>query len=463
MGYFGFSLSWVGNALLIEDNPYFWAWPLAICGLPALLSLFTAISCYVYKLLYRDTNNFISYVAFVTFLFISEYSRGHLLTGFPWNLYGYTWIDLLPIAQIASLSSIYLLTIITIFWASAPAFLLTSNHTIMTKSFIALCLLSSFVASYAYGFNRIQNNPVQYNDEYEIIIIQPNIPQSEKWKPENRATNFITQIELSKYTSSETSVKRKAHYIIWPETAISQDIIDTPWTREYIRNMLQAYPAPAYLITGVLLYDRKEEAYYNSVITFNNKAEIINRYDKSHLVPFGEYMPFENIFDIAPIVGFTGFKQGAGQKTLEMPEGLKFSPLICYEIIFPKRAIAPSLPRPDMIINLTNDGWYGDSAGPYQHLVQSRFRAIETGIPVLRSANTGISAIIAPSGESLVDETILQKVSITRNLPHAIDYTFKNLYTERIIIFLLIVFLILPNMYIKFIKYSLLHRNIIKR
>ena len=463
LGYFGFSLAWVGNALLIEDNPYVWAWPLAVSGLPALLSLFTAIGCYVYKALYKDANNVTSYVAFVTCLFISEYARGHLLTGFPWNLYGYTWIDILPIAQVASLSSIYLLTLVTIFWASAPAFLLTSQHNKVMKAFITIILISSAALSYMYGAKRIHDNPVQYNDDYEIIIIQPNIAQSEKWKPENRGKNFVDQIELSKYQASETESDALTHYIIWPETALSQDIMDTQWAMAYIRNMLRGYSGEAYLITGALRYDREQEAYFNSVITFNSNAEIIHTYDKSHLVPFGEYMPFENIVDIAPIVGFSGFKQGGGKVTLTTPEGIKFSPLICYEIIFPNKVIENTAPRPDMIVNLTNDGWYGDSPGPYQHLVQSQFRAIETGIPILRSANTGISVIISPLGEILTIKTILQKGKVSGNLPYAIIGFFSGFYTENVIILLLISFLAFINICTKLANYSVLHRNVTKR
>lgn len=454
LGYFGFSLIWVGNALLIEDNPYVWAWPLAVSGLPALLSLFTATGCYVYKKLYKNTNNFLSYFAFSTCLFISEYARGHLLTGFPWNLYGYTWIDILPIAQIASLSNIYLLTLLTIFWTGAPGFLLTSRQSILTKTLITALLLGSVGASFIYGLNRIHNNPTRFNNQVQIIIVQPNIAQSEKWKPENRGKNFVNQIDLSQYSPPKNSQDappstKQTYYIIWPETAISQDIIDTAWTKKYISNMLLTYPGEAYLITGALRYeqnqDQESNTYFNSIITFNNKAEVINTYDKSHLVPFGEYMPFENIFNIAPIVGFTGFKQGAGQKIIKIPEGLKFIPLICYEIIFPNTRLKALPSSPDVIINLTNDGWYGDSPGPYQHLVQTQFRAIETGLPILRSANTGISAIITPLGEVLSFEKISQKSAIKQKLPHRITSDIQENYSEKGIILFLILFLILNN------------------
>ncbi len=393
LGYFGFSLSWIGNALLIEDNPYWWAWPLAVSGLPIILSLFTALGCYIYKLICGDKNNLISYAIFIISITAAEYARGHLFTGFPWNLYGYTWVDILPIAQIASLWDIYLLTALTILWASSPAFLITSKYNKYAKTLIAIIITLSFAAAYGFGMQRIKDYSGSYINDYEAVIVQPNIKQSEKWKPENKTSNFMKQIELSKFNSSKNSSDKKAYYIIWSETAISQDLLNSKWVIKTISNMLKDYPANAYLITGALRHDGK--SYFNSIITINNLGEIINIYDKSHLVPFGEYMPLSTIFDIAPIVGFTGFKKGKGRTAIEMPEGISFSPLICYEIIFPNNVV---INNPDFIINVTNDAWYEGSAGPHQHLAQARFRAIESGIPILRSANTGISAAIDPTG-----------------------------------------------------------------
>ncbi len=397
LGYFGFSLSWIGNALLVDGNPYWWAYPIAVSGLPMILSLFTAVFCYIYKVICKSTNGLASYIIFVILLTLSEYARGHLFTGFPWNLYGYTWIEVMPIAQIAALWDIYLLTTLTIFWASAPAFILTSKYTNKIKVVFSILISASFIFSYIFGVMRIENHPPEPSPDYEVIIIQPNIKQSEKWNIDKRSDNFIKQIELSKYNPSKNSAQKKAYYIIWSETAISQDLLNSKWVVDTISNMLKDYPNNAYLIAGALRYDREIKSYFNSIITFNNKGEIIHIYDKSHLVPFGEYMPFENIFDIAPIVGFTGFEKGAGRVTFEMPEDIKFSPLICYEVIFPRKVINTSN-KPDFIVNVTNDAWYEGSAGPHQHLVQARFRAIETGIPLFRSANTGISAIITPLG-----------------------------------------------------------------
>lgn len=467
LGYFGLSLYWVGNALLIKDNPYYWAWPLAVSGLPVLLSLFTLTGCYIYKLLFKNMNNVMSYIAFVTCLFLSEYARGHLLTGFPWNLYGYTWIDVLPIAQIASLSTIYLLTLTTMFWACAPGFLLISEYKKNSKIVISIILSASIIISYMYGINRIHNNPTQFYDKYNVVIVQPNIEQSEKWKPENRAKNFRKQINLSYYKNETTKAELSpqadiVHYIVWPETSVSQDVINTPWVRNTIRNMLNSYPGKSYLITGALLHDQINKHYYNSIIIFNNNAEIITTYNKHHLVPFGEYMPFDDVLKISPIVGFSGFKSGSGQETLKTPEGLKFLPYICYEIIFPDNKDNSTSP-PDVLLNATNDGWYGDSSGPYQHLTQAKFRAIETGAPLLRSANTGISAIVSPLGNNLIPEVLLNENVYTYKLPRRISDHIGNENVEIAIIWLLITFCTILTLYINLIKNSVLHRKLIKK
>ena len=417
--YFLFSLSWMGNALLVEGNPYWWAWPLAVCGLPVILALFTAVGCYVHKYFSSGQNAVFSYAAFVFLLALCDYARGHLFTGFPWNLYGYTWIDVLPIAQIAALHDIYLLNFLTILWAAAPGFLLIAHYQNKIKAVLAVILSASFIFGYGFGIYRIHKAPVKYHADYEAVIVQPNIKQHEKWNSDKRIENFQTHIDLSRYNPDKNAHDMTAYYIIWPETALAPDLLKTSWAISQIRDVLNSYPAKAYLITGALRYDPNTDTYFNSILTFDQSAKIIHTYNKSHLVPFGEYMPFENIFDIAPLVGFTGFEKGMGPEMLSMPEGITFSPLVCYEIIFPGKAYDNNLSSPDMIINVTNDAWYGDSAGPYQHLVQSKFRAIETGLPVLRSANTGISVLITPLGYGVADEKLSQQLSIIHKVPIA--------------------------------------------
>ena len=431
LGYFGFGLSWIGNALLVEGNPYWWAWPLAVSGLPIILSCFTALACLFTKLFFKEQNNLGTFLGFCALLSFSEIARSTLFTGFPWNMYAYTWDNVPPVVQLVAISDIYALNFLTVLWATSFGFLVTSSHGKYFKCASALILITSFCAVYLWGASKLYE--AHSNTDNQIIIVQPNIKQSEKWKPEYLTRNFETLLNLSKYNPDKETGYVATSTIVWPETAINQGLINAPWAIDKIRETLSEYPYDVTLVTGALRFNPQTKSYFNSIVVFNKNAEIVESYDKSHLVPFGEYMPLENIIDIAPIVGFTGFKKGQGPKNIQLINGLSFSPLICYEIIFPEKSIEPNKPRPDFIINVTNDAWYGNSAGPYQHLVQTKFRAVETGLPVIRSANTGISAIINPRGKVEISAGLFNQKHITYLLPTPVTRETKKPNTYIII------------------------------
>ncbi len=440
LGYFGFSLSWIGNALLVEDNPYWWAWPLAVSGLPIILALFPAIAVITYKRVslhyIKRENTLLTYILFCVLLSLADYARGNLFTGFPWNLYAYTWINISPITQLVALADIYLLNSATIFWAVTPAFILSSNATKMRKFIYVALIIVTFGASYIYGHNKIKSYSATTSSESsttQIIVVQPNIKQSEKWKLEKRAQNFIDLVDTSHYRNIKDLGTEKT-IIIWPETAISQDILNTKWTMDRMLDMLSSYPRDVILMSGALRYTgvRKARQYFNSIVTFNKKGNIVDTYDKQHLVPFGEYIPLDSYINISPVVGFAGFMRGSESnlRTIHMQpkdameeqgDVIKYVGLICYEVIFPKYARLTTSKKPELIVNVTNDAWYGDSAGPYQHLVQARFRAIESGLPLIRSANTGVSAIIDPVGNIVASIDLMKKDILTEKLPQAID------------------------------------------
>lgn len=402
--YFCFSLSWVGNALLVEDNPYWWAWPFAVTGLPFILSLFSLIFFALYKKVTKNASNSIKFITFALTLFLIDLARSTLFTGFPWNLYGYTWIRT-PFAQIVSLGNIHLLNGLTILWALTPAYVICKNKSTRSRLLIATSSLTLLTAGFSYGYLQNQTPAQALPIDFSYTIVQPNIKQSEKWKPENRVKNFKTLLDLSRTETNDTppqTQNKKAHYIVWPETSISQDLLSTPWVIDEISKTLKEYPINAYLITGALRHDGTH--YYNSTITINRDGKIIETYNKSHLVPFGEYMPFDKIIPIAPIVGFTGFKKGNYKIEKVQKHELEYAPYICYEIIFPQL-----ISQNKLIINVTNDAWYGDSAGPRQHLVQTQFRAIENATPIIRAANTGISAIIDSKGNIIKKIALNQK------------------------------------------------------
>ncbi len=398
IGYFGFGLSWIGNALLVEDNPYWWAWPIAVSGLPIILSLFPAVACAIHKAIWKDKSNILVYLSFCIFLSLSEFARGHLFTGFPWNLYGYTWISVMPVAQVASLWNIYLLTALTVIWATFPGYLLKGSENKSVKTFLSLLMVFSFSSAYMFGLNRINAAQNDVPQDVSFVIVQPNIEQSQKWKKNKISENFMSMIEQSKFQETTAGGVGGSYLIVWPETAISQGLINAPWAITEIRNMLNSYPSESYLVTGALRIDEDKETFHNSMVVFDSEADIIGTYDKSHLVPFGEYMPLSNIVDIAPIVGFTNFEKGDSQNLMTLPNDIKMGALICYEVIFPRYVTSENNEKPDFYVNVTNDAWYGESAGPYQHLVQTQFRAIESGRPIIRSANTGVSAYINSTG-----------------------------------------------------------------
>ncbi len=411
-GYFLISLSWIGNALLIEGNTYAWAWPLSVIGLPILLSFFPALAIMI---AHRFTNlqTIKGYAGFVIMLAISEWLRGHLFTGFPWNLYGYTWADILPVIQIISFSDVYFLTLLTIFWASLSGFLLVSTTKKSQKVLIGVIGVFTFTSCFAFGYARLANNPTQYHDDISIRLVQPNILQHEKWDRQKIVSNFYRMLDLSMADNTDDITT----YIIWPETAISPWFANDKSSMGALKQTLQSYSGKAYLLSGVLRQKTGSKSYYNSIVLFNQDGVAIQTYDKSHLVPFGEYIPFQRFMPFGPISKFTGLKPGTGRQSQVSPDGLIYSPLVCYEILFPGQVINKGATPPDVIINVTNDAWYGISAGPHQHFTQAVFRAIEEKTPVIRSANTGFSGVIDSFGRVIYKSNLYTIASKALSLP----------------------------------------------
>ncbi|MDH5723191.1 MAG: apolipoprotein N-acyltransferase [Alphaproteobacteria bacterium] len=415
LGYFGFGLSWIANALLVEGNEYAWLWPIAVAGLPLGLSFFTAFACYLSKKM-LNLRHVSGYIGFILFMFSSEILRGYIFTGFPWNLFGYIWAENLEIIQIVHLWNIYLLTGLTLFWCSAPGFVIISENKTRYKIIIICLAFISFSGNYIYGLQRLAQNPTQYSENVKFILIQPNIKQSEKWKSDKILDHFSNQLA----TISKSLLQEKdGHdiYVVLPETAFPPFVMEHPKAKESIANSLSVYQGNVFLIAGVLRYKKEENSYFNSIVMFGKNAEIIDIYDKHHLVPFGEYIPFDNIFSIAPIVGFSGFKAGLGPKTVKTRSDFSYIPAICYEAIFPRSFSGKNNAGQLAMVNVTNDAWYGESAGPYQHSAQVKFRAIEQNTPLIRVANTGITALYDPFGRALKVTDMHEDVVISHLLP----------------------------------------------
>lgn len=421
-GYFLSGLWWIGNALLVEGNEYQWAWPLAVIGLPLLLALFPALCLTAFHLFarYRTIPGF---CGFMFALALSEWLRGHLFTGFPWNLYGYGWSHIDAIIQTASVGGIYFLTLLTIFWGGAAGFLLIWQRPLLWRLSLFLFVTATIGLSFLYGHNRLGQYEPSFHNGLELRIVQANIPQHEKWDSAFFRQNFEKYLSLSSPPALPPEKDRNnkeppgSTIVIWPETAISFYHLENEVVHTALQEMLESYETPAYLLTGIL--HRHGADYTNSLTLYDKNLAPVTSYDKSHLVPFGEYIPFQDYIPLKTVTSFTGFKPGNGPVSQNAPAMPLYSPLVCYEIIFPGTVVNRSN-RPGWIINVTNDGWYGNSPGPYQHLVKAKFRAIEEGIPVIRAAGTGISAVINPAGQIIHKIGYGKDGVLTARLPQAL-------------------------------------------
>jgi len=379
----------------VPGNSFLWVWPFAVLGLPVGLAIFTGLAAYT-AARFADLKTGRGFAALGLALMVSEFLRGHILTGFPWDLFAYGWAGILPIVQSVSLIGVYGLTFLTIFWCTLPGFLLVSQASRRAAIIAAAMVIISLGGLYGWGWHRLSSNPTQSHDDIIVRVVQPNIPQEEKW--DNSRT--VPNLQKLVWNSSADTIPDKTYAVIWPETAITDYIATDPNASDFIRS--EVFPAGrrGYLISGVQRHEQTPEGkpeYFNSLVAYDNALHPQTIYNKSHLVPFGEYIPFQKFIPLTPIVKFSGFTPGEGVKTQLIPGFPGFSPLICYEVLFPGR-VAEKTIRPEWIINVTNDSWYGNSPGPYQHLAKAVYRAVEEGLPLMRSANTGVSAIIDSYG-----------------------------------------------------------------
>lgn len=408
-GYFGAGLTWIANALLVPGNDYAWVYPLAIAGLPALLAFFTAFAAWLARYKQPDAATIGGWLWFCAAIGIGEFLRGHVFTGYPWNMYGYAWAGFLPVAQVAALGGSYLLTLVTILWAAVPGYALLAPRAAALR--VAVLAFVSFGLVVAAGAVRLDLNQTILREDIVVRAVQPNIAQEDKWNPRKAPENFGKHLLLSQPAKDEEG--NKTTILIWPETAVPFYMMNDTSAQAMLRSVLADYDMPVYLVTGLLRREAEAgappeaEKYFNSLIVLNREAEPLAVYDKARLVPFGEYIPFQKYVPFGPFVQFSGFEAGAGPATLGIQSLPPFTPLICYEVIFPGQITdRGGKQRPEWLVNVTNDAWYGDSAGPRQHFAMAIFRAIEEGVPAVRSANTGISGVIDGTGR------VLQKIPL---------------------------------------------------
>lgn len=426
---FGFFLSglyWIGFALTVDAENFAHFIPMAVVALPAGLAAFVALATLLAKLGWR-TGSPARVLLLALCWSLGEWLRGHLFTGFPWNLIGYAWAtDAAPglwVMQSAAFTGVYGLSLISVALAALPAILTQGGPRGWRISLLLLTGFAMLSGMAAYGALRLSHTPPEDVAGVRLRIVQPNIEQAAKWLPEHRAAIFGTLIDLS----SAPAAKPPSH-VIWPEAATPFFLMQS---EAALAQMARLVPAAGAVITGAPRMRDAADApgdsgVYNSVLVVDGDGGVPARYDKAHLVPFGEYLPFPELLAAIGLKKLTvdlgSFMAGPGPRTLIAPGLPPFSPLICYEVIFPD-GVVDAANRPAWLLNVTNDAWYGDTSGPYQHLAQARMRAVEQGLPLIRAANTGISAVFDAYGRSRAQLALNQQGIIDAALPGALPPT----------------------------------------
>jgi apolipoprotein N-acyltransferase len=428
-GYFLAGLWWLGAAFLVEAERFAVLMPLAIVGLPMVLACFHAVGFALARLVWSRGVGRIFALAWG--LGSSEWLRGHVLTGFPWNSYGMAFGEHLWLAQGASLVGLYGLTLITILLCALPATLITDKGLRFKPTLIALVALIGLIIL---GAMRIPSTPTATVANVKLRIMQPNLPQDAKFRHENRDAIMKRYLELSDRATSPTSTGvADITHLIWPESAFPFILAKEPAALAQIGTLL---PPHVTLITGAAtsrepLPGERMPRYRNSIQVVAHDGTIIGSSDKSHLVPFGEYLPFADTLrslGLRQLIALTGgFEAGERQGTLNVSGLPLISPLICYEAIFPHEVVAnntlDSKLRSGVLLNVTNDAWFGNTPGPYQHFSQARLRAIEEGLPLIRAANSGISAVVDPYGRTKASLMLNVEGVLDSNLPLSIEST----------------------------------------
>ncbi len=424
-GHFAVGSYWIVEAFFVPPADYGPLGPPIVIGLAALLGFFPAMAAGAAKWVAlrwpsmggRYCRLLLLAIAWT----IAEWLRGHVFTGYAWNPLAHVWAFATPLLQGAALFGVYGLGLLTFMILAAPVAGWRAS------------ILALVVAGGAGFAGQAAMAPVDTAGEGPLVrIVQPNTPQAEKWRPEMRAAHMAKLVEMSRRHGFDGLAA-----VIWPETA--PPFVVQPGSAA-LEVMAKAVPPGGYLLTGAARQTRnREDGVWNSLLVIDGAGEIVATYDKVHLVPLGEYIPFHK--QLAPVSGAIGrgsFEVGESRVTLDLPRLPSFSPIICYEVIFPAAVTGPGA-RPRWLLNVTNDAWFGLSSGPYQHLASARLRAVEEGLPMFRAANTGVSAVIDAYGRVLAALDMQREGVIDHRIPAAREPTPYGRWGDGALVVLLLV------------------------
>lgn len=398
-GLFFVSLHWIIEPMLVAPERTAWMIPFAWPGLAAVLAVFPALVCWLLSFARFGERVVLRVLAFAALWTLVELVRGYVFTGFPWNLVGYSWSAVLPVMQAAAVIGVLGLGLVTIVMGATPAILGAGGATTRKRwlvAFAAALLLPALL--WAGGTARLASGEAGFVPDVRLRLVQANIAQRDKWNPDLRTAHLARHVAMSRQDALDGAAPPTL--LIWPETAVPFLLANDTLVRIQAS---RAVPVGGMLLTGSVrsAFGARGRQLFNSLLAIDGRADIRQVYDKTHLVPFGEYIPFRGILPVEKIVPGQGdFTPGEDFSLFRIDGVPPASPLICYEAIFPGR-VTPSGERPGWLLNITNDAWFGDFAGPRQHFAIAAARAVEEGLPLVRAANTGISAVVDPYGRVL--------------------------------------------------------------
>ena len=424
-GYFVTGLYWISASLFVEPDKFLWLLPFSASLIPAGLAIFHALAVVGAGRGWRTGPARI--VALAVALTVAEWLRGHVLTGLPWNTLGYALTAPPLLMQSASLMGTYALTFFTVLVFALPVICRDRGVSARTRLSCAIAPAAALGLLALHGAYRMSLPEPPPVAGVRLRLVQPNISQDMKWRHENRESIFRGYLELSQRNpNGDKDGLAGITHVIWPESAIPFLLLNSAAALEAVAGLL---PDGTHLITGAIRMEQSQPTdgsaprrqVFNSILALDDRARLIGTYDKLHLVPFGEYLPFQKGLEAIGLRQLTqlqgGFATGShAARYLELPGLPPASPLICYESIFPDEVVTRGH-RPAFFLNVTNDGWFGRTAGPHQHFHQARVRAVEQGLPLVRVANTGISGVIDGRGAILHRAGLGREAVIDTGLP----------------------------------------------
>ena len=389
--FFMMGFSWVAKALMIDGGTFAYFVPLVLMAMGGFFGLFIAVPCYLVRF---GRNRYAKALMLCLVIVFFEWIRSFIFTGFPWNLFGSALGVDVRLIQGASVVGVLGLSFVLLMLLVGVALIVEKaiNERKFDKNALYFILFAVlFLVGFSFRYKEFEEGSLK------VRLVQPNIPQTFKWNNEMLYENFRKYIDLSK---SKPLVG--VDMVVWGETA-SPYMLDRD--DKHLLEIREAIAEDGFLVTGLIRagFVMGEYVPYNSLFVIDDLGNIRDYYDKVHLVPFGEFLPFKEYLPdfMRPVANVVG-NMGRGEKFKNIRvNGLPLmGGAICYESIFSKEVINPK-EKPELLVVLANDGWYGKSKGPYQHLLEAQLRAVEEGITVVRSANTGISAVIKPNGDKV--------------------------------------------------------------